>query len=522
MRKRIDTRRLFLIVGTVFVLMSTNAQTHDWLKPLEGLSYQLEMQGSVGADRTPLWLNANKHGLSSLEKYNGYVRGALVRSIEEDAERKWGLGYGIDIVAPYHFTSDMVIQQAFVEARWLKAMISVGSKEWHQELKNDTLSSGNQAFGINARPVPQVRLGIDYFTIPHTNGWLHVKGHVAYGKMTDDNWQHTFTDRQEKYADDVMYHSKAGYLKIANDEVFCPWSLTMGLEMAAFYGGTAYRPSDNGMEVLVGEKGLKGMWHSLIPGGDEVGEDTYLNVAGNHLGSWLLRLDYDDDDWRIGFYLDKYFEDHSAMLQLDYDGYGRGEEWSVKKDHRFLLYDFKDMMLGMELNLRDERWLQNLVFEYLYTQYQSGPIYHDHNPGLSDHIGGDDNFYNHYIYTGWQHWGQVMGNPLYRSPIYNDDGKIEVRNSRFTAFHLGFDGEIVNRLNYRVLGTYQEGLGTYSNPYTRKRRSGSFLTELIYTPGGRWLEDCTIRGGYAMDFGSILGNNWGFQLTITKKGLLGR
>ena len=64
-------RRFIFIVMTVLVSMGTSAQKHDWLKPLEGLNYQIEMQGSVSADRTPLWLNANKHGLSSLEKTNG-------------------------------------------------------------------------------------------------------------------------------------------------------------------------------------------------------------------------------------------------------------------------------------------------------------------------------------------------------------------------------------------------------------------------------------------------------------------
>ncbi|MBQ7715882.1 MAG: hypothetical protein IJT55_00040, partial [Prevotella sp.] len=218
-------RNFIITLLTIVSGQSLYAQQNKWLKPLEGLNYQIEMQGTVSADRTPLWQNANKHGLSSLEKTNGYLRGSLSRSIEEDADRKWGLGYAVDLVAPYHYTSNVIIQQAFVEARWMKAMLTVGSKEWQQELKNDTLSSGNQTLGINARPVPQVRLGIDYFTIPYTNGWLHMKGHVAYGKMTDDNWQHTFTQQQTKYTDDLMYHSKAGYLTIGNDEVFCPWSL---------------------------------------------------------------------------------------------------------------------------------------------------------------------------------------------------------------------------------------------------------------------------------------------------------
>ena len=62
------------------------------------------------------------------------------------------------------------------------------------ELKNNELSSGAQTLGKNARPVPQVRIALaDYYTLPLTKGWLHLKGHIAYGKMTDDNWQHEFT-----------------------------------------------------------------------------------------------------------------------------------------------------------------------------------------------------------------------------------------------------------------------------------------------------------------------------------------
>ena len=79
---------------------------------------------------------------------------------------------------------------------------------------------------------------------------------------------------------------------------------------------------------------------------------------------------------RGGFsiYADKYFEDHSSMLQLDYDGYGSGSEWNEKKKHRYVFYDFKDIMLGGELNLKNGTWLRNVVLEYLYTKYQSSDL----------------------------------------------------------------------------------------------------------------------------------------------------
>lgn len=483
-----------------------------------GLRYTVEAQASASSGKTPLWLNANRYGLSSLEETNGYGRASIIRPLSTDSARRWGVGYGLDAAVAYNYTSTLVVQQAFVEARWLHGVLSVGSKQWPMELKNNRLSSGSQTLGINARPVPQVRIALpEYWTIPGLGGWLHVKGHVAFGRMTDQNWQHDFTQREHRYTDNELYHSKAGYLMIGNPDRFMPWSVEMGLEMATLFGGTSY--DRNGEGVMTGTKngtGLRDYWHAFIPGGSDKGETTYQNVEGDQLGSWVLRVNYDADTWRVGVYADKFFEDHSSMFQLDYDGYGSGDEWDSKKEHRYLLYDFKDWMIGAELNFKYSRWFRDIVLEYLYTEYQSGPIYHDHTPTMSDHIGGKDNFYNHGIYPGWSHWGQVIGNPLYRSPIYNDDGTIEVKDNRFMAFHLGIDGNPTESLSYRLLASYQEGLGTYDDPYTKKHHNISFMLEASYAFRHGW----KVSAAYGMDFGHILGHNYGGQLTISKSGLL--
>lgn len=86
----------------------------------------------------------------------------------------------------------------------------------------------------------------EYWTIPWTKRWLHLKGHIAYGMMTDDSWQHDFTNKRQKYADHVLYHSKAGYLKIGNEDSFFPISLELGLEMACEFGGKPYRRDGHG------------------------------------------------------------------------------------------------------------------------------------------------------------------------------------------------------------------------------------------------------------------------------------
>ena len=492
---------------------------------LNNINYKVEMQGSFSNTKTPLWLNANKYGLSSLEKTNGYIRTAVYRPLSVDDGHKWGIGYGVDVAVPLNYTSNFVVQQAYIEGRWLHGTLTIGAKQQPMQLKNNSLSSGSQTLGINARPVPQVRIALaDYWTLPFANGWLHLKGHIAYGKMTDDKWQHNFTNRQNKYADNVLYHSKAGYLKLGNDEVFCPWSLEVGLEMASLFGGTAYRPiAGGGMETLKGETGLKAFWKAFLPGGADIGETTYQNAEGDQLGSWVARLKYEGEMNSYSLYADKFFEDHSGMFFLDYDGYGTGNEWQQKKKRRYLTYGMKDWLLGFEYHRRADSWLNTIVLEYIYSKYQSGPIYHDHTQTIADHIGGQDNYYNHYIYTGYQHWGQTMGNPLYRSPIYNNNGKIEFTDNRFVAYHLGLAGAPTEYVNWRMLASLQKGLGTYTEPYSRERHNVSILAEVGYKAhsiSATWLNGIDIKAAYGMDFGSILGGiNYGFQLTITKTGV---
>lgn len=517
-------KHLYLTIFLVCISFTLSAQ--EWLDVdgpskldlTEGLTYKAEAQLTVSDGKTPLWLNANQYGLSSLDECNGYVRGSLIRPLQTDSARRWGVGYGVDVAVASHFTSRIILQQAFAELRWLHGGISVGSQQRPLELKPMWLSSGSQTLGINARPIPQVRLAlVDYWALPYTNGWISVKGHLAYGMNTDDNWQRDFTRKANRYTEHQLYHSKAGYLKIGNEDRFFPWTLELGLEMAAQFGGTTYIPQADGTyQTIRGNHGFSGFWHAFMPGGSDVGETTYQNAEGNQLGSWLFRLTYDSETWKASLYGDKFFEDHSAMFGLDYDGYGTGDKWQEKERRRYLLYDLKDMMVGMEFTFKYSRFVRSAVLEYVYTKYQSGPIYHDHTQTIADHIGGRDNYYNHYFNTGWQHWGQVIGNPLFLSPLYNSGGQIQVENNRFVAFHLGINGEPTERLWYRMMATWQEGLGTYDQPYLKARHNVSLLIE----SGIRLNHGWNLRGAFAMDAGSLLGHNYGGQITLSKNGLL--
>lgn len=503
--------------------MAVSTSTSAWDGITDGLEYSVSAEVSVSdGEHTPLWLNANKYGLSSLETTNGYVRAAVERPIETDDEYRWGVGYGLDIAGAANYTSSFIVQQAYIEARFLKGALTIGSKEQPMELKNQWLSSGSQTLGINARPVPQVRLALyDYWAIPGTANWLAIKGHIAYGMTTDDSWQESFTNKQSRYTNNTLYHSKAGYLMIGRPEK--PLTVELGLEMAAQFGGTSYYTTDSEGNFIATKNAtnLSVFWHALVPAGADTNEDEYKNVEGNHLGSWVGRINLNYDTWYLGIYGDHFFEDHSAMFHISYAGYGEGEEWNEKVGDTYNLYSIKDMMLGVELWLKGDHLIaNNFVIEYLYTKYQSGPIYHDHTQSFPDQVMGKDNYYNHHLFTGWQHWGQVMGNPLYLSPIYNSDGTIEVKNNRFVAWHFGISGEPSYTFDWRLLLTYEKGFGTYKMPYSDPRENVSLLAEVNYTfPETSFLDGWSVKGAFGMDRGELLGDNTGFQLTITRRGL---
>ena len=76
-------RYLFILVLGLLILSSEASplmpQESDTtkLRVLRNIQYKVEMQGSFSGNKTPLWLNANRYGLSSLEKVNGYIRGTI-------------------------------------------------------------------------------------------------------------------------------------------------------------------------------------------------------------------------------------------------------------------------------------------------------------------------------------------------------------------------------------------------------------------------------------------------------------
>ena len=318
-----------------------------------------------------------------------------------------------------------------------------------------------------------------------------------------------------RYLTDVLVHHKSGFLRFGKPER--PLTVEVGLEMATQFGGTTHYADGT---VTRHDRDPKAFFKAIYGGKNDKESGNYRSAEGNMLGSWLMRVNYDRPSYAISAYADHYFEDDSQLFMMDFDGYGKGDEWKQRKHHRVLLYPLRDILLGIHLHLKRFLPVQHLVVEYISSRYQSGPIYHDHSMYIPDHIGGSDNYLNHGTYGSWSHWGQISGNPLYRAPLY-DGNALGTMSNRFKAFHVALAGSPLPSLSYRLFATWQKSWGTYSNPFLDVQRNVSLMAEAEYSLPGT-LRGITLRGAVGTDRGKLLGNNTGAQFSIIWKGLLCR
>lgn len=461
--------------------------------------YDIEFNAAIAhGSHNPFWLVNNRFGLSSIKKANGYLRAGFFR--EDKRDKRFDYSFGADLAVASGYTSTFIIQQLYADIRYRSVNLTIGSRETDSQMVDPELSSGDLLMSRNARPIPQVRAAIDRYTIvPWTNQWLAVRGYFSMGAFTDGNFQKNFTKGQKRYNKHVLFHSKGGFLRIGNRDKF-PLTVEGGLEMAAQWGGSIIYPDGHTTNL---PHSFKDALKIIIPMGADssnpelVGEVS--NVLGNHTGQWCAAADWHDNTqhWGIRAYFEHFFEDHSMM---------------------FFDFKWRDMLLGFEIDLPENPFASNIVYEYLYTKDQSGPVYWDHTPDIPEQVSGRDNYYNHYLYSGWEHWGMGIGNPLVISPIYNADASLRFQNNRIVAHHIGWKGSPFRDIDYRVLLSYSRAWGTYDSPNASVKNNYNGLLEVTWRP--RKLKGWAGCIGIGGDAGGLLGRSIGAMITISKTGWL--
>ena len=489
-------------------------------------------------DYAPFWLTANRQGISSVSENSGYVRfGLSVAKPFSNKDYKWAVA--ADAVAGYNQESAVRLQQVYADLSWRWLNLSLGKKERVGELSGRSviaglaenevaalipqsqinglqeLGTGGLAYSGNSAPIPQLRLEVpQYVSIPRTAGWLQVKGHLAYGFFADGGFQENFTQGNiyTRYAKNVLYHSKAMFIKVGKPQKF-PLSFEGGLEMYTQFGGDIYMHGRG--KVISMPKGPKEYLKALIPlsGGDDTPDTEQTNISGNQLGNWHLAVTLHTSPVDFTLYGQHYFEDFSQLFFFEYQSDRDG-------DRNLIYYPWKDILLGINVNNKSSvmSFISNVRYEYLSTYNQSGAGYNDPGPYFKEQMDGLDNYYNHGIYSGWHNYGMGVGNPLVLSPVYNKNGSMFFAGNRLKAHNVGVNGAFGSKtmLVYKLQYTYSENWGTYINPFASKRYTTSLLADISLLRGkGGWAATLSV----AYDKSNWIGENVGFMLSFSKVGI---
>ena len=499
---------IFLLLIPIQIFAQEQTHASEWSK----VGYEVQTNIAVSTGKyAPFWLVSNRHGLSSLENNNANLSLGIFREFDQKAGFTWA--YGAEIAGAYNHYSPFYVQQLYADVKYNCWELSIGSKERWSEGKHRTLSGGGLTFAPNARPIPQVRFGInEYTTIPWWfNGWVKVKGNISYGRYTDDKFLKDFVANSgSRYTANIIFHEKTAFFCIANPSgKGLRWE--SGIEMYTKFGGTLYEQGKQKMAFP------SSFWEYIkafvpMPGGENAPNQEKVNVNGNVLGSWHAIMGYTADEWRLRTYYEHFFEDHSQLF---------GISWVSDREGvtRFLSYHpWQDGLWGLELELLKGKWLRGIVAEYITSRDQSGPLLHNTNVNFNEQISGGDDYYNHGFFQSWQHWGMAVCNPQFLSPDYNENGTLSMMCTRIRSLHLGMEGQLYKKWAYRYMGSYTRHWGTYYSPLANSEDVISTMLEIDYVPSKAqgWI----VTGVVAVDHSRLIGNNWGGMLTISKTGKL--
>ncbi len=470
------------------------------------LDYQIETHNHF-SNNVPFWLISNQNGRYSTEDINSQLNGHIQGTTTITS--KVSLSYGVEALVEnkgiYHDVFRFFQCYANINTAYLDLKIG---KQYDEKLNFERLKSGQLLNSSNAEPIPKVQLKTPgYIPFPFIQDYFDFKAMMAHGWL-----------ESERFVESPYLHEKYAYLKVKN---ILPIEFYIGLQHAVMWGGA---------HPVYGK--LPDTWSVFRDvflakaGNDETSPvlDEQTNRTGSHLGLYDLGIIYDYNDLKFTLYRQILFEDASG------------------KSIQF----FSDGLCGLEINLNEKNsLLQGLVFEFIKTDYQSGPV---HDLETEPRLFGNDNYFNNFLYTsGWSYYGFTIGNPFITSPIFNfrnslttKDGNTIVShfpNNRVLAWHVGFMGDLSKQLSYRWLLSYSLNYGYYystEEDYNEKEviingksyiirelpglKQFSTMVELEF-PIKIMESELKATTRFALDVGDLLGNRYGVFVGLSKHGI---
>ena len=462
---------------------------NDWYVQMSGL-------GSTSR-ALPFWSHTNKGGAYP-ETSGGLLRGGVsgVHGLGSNFTVDWGLGLaGYAVASPNEEVHNVdgknyrgMVEALYAGVSWKKLHLDIGVNPRALEFNNLSVTGGDMTWTGNALAFPGYTLKSDWIGVPFMSRLVSARFDFGDYGLWDN-----------RYVKHALLHNQALYFKV---KIFRELHFIFGLEDWCQWGG---------ISPLYGQQPQSIKDYFRIMTGSSGGEDAtvndQMNALGNHMGRELLRLEWEKDTFGIVFQHDRPFE----------DGSGVGFQ------------NFPDGVNTLHFSFNDKsQWVSDIVVEYIYTKWQSGPR-HDRpateeelkkNPDKTKiTIGGTDNYFNNGEYkSGWTYNGRVIGLPLFFPKLKNSEGlTLGIMSNRITGWNLGLGGSIAHKVPYSLKITYSQQFGRYSGTtgtiFDSAPRQVSGSLELTM-PRFRSRVAPQILLGFYADKGSLLPDAAGLTLTL--------
>jgi hypothetical protein len=446
---------------TILLFFIFSIQLYSQSEDLE-YSFQTGVALSSG-ENLPFWLLSNRYGQLSNDHNQLFGKFSLKRDLQED--KRFDIAYGISMNGRLDNNSDFYFEEWYARVKYRFLRLDMGSVRKSFGVQDTELSSGGILWSGNARPLPEISLSTNHYVdVPYTQGFIQFDGGMSHGWFDD-----------YPGIKDVWLHHKWLMIKIGGQSRV---HLTGGLHHFAQWGGVSDKYG-----VLASN--LPTFWKVFIGNGGNENSPVpeQINAAGNHLGSYNFRFDYSLENRDLGFYWESVFEDNSGRK----------------------LRNFPDGLYGFSIKNNRKSLISGILFEFLATDNQSGPVIIDSASNIPPT--GGDNYFRHYIYSmGWSSHLMTIGTPFITSPIYN----LQNDNNRVRAVHLGLNGEFKS-MKYKILYSFSNNMGTFGQPLSPSLTKNSFLVSLFIKDV--FYQHSNLIFDYGMDFGGFQANVFGILLS---------
>ncbi len=490
-------RILLCLLFASYILLAgeyCNAQLAEQNEANRPLLYKLSTSFYGSANETPFWHYANTNGkIRSGSSFNSLNAISLILPKRENSDG-FDFSAGGELISRTSNEGDTFhFQQLYGTLHFGVLEFSIGRFYETIGMNMNGLSSGSMIQSRNATPVPKISLDMTRFVeVPLTNGAVQFRARYSDGKL-----------ESERFVERPFLHQKSVYLKF-------------NISKAEIITGALHNVTWGGTDPERGK--LPGGFRDYLrvvfvqsadpsPDSDAPLSDQ-LNKLGNVVAAFDLAFRYNFGKSEFLAYHQIYLEDRESLQAKN----------------------ILDGVFGLGFRRTNRKKLfSGIAYEHINTIRQDA---------RKDYPRGRSNYYGNGIYkNGWTFHGNVLGNPL----LQFDRESGEMVNNMIVAHHVGVDGWLTDRFQYRALATYSRNYGVCRDliitgrcaidsrrpaPPNLETRPRSELRRDQYSTllEGSYLlsENLGIRlfGSLAMDAGDFLGNDAGFMGGISWEGFL--